>query len=301
MACVRYVTSRRLDVGFTRHFLAARHELFQGVAGIQHVGPLCRALFRSAGKPAGISRIPIIGQLLMTHERPTAARNFEPDPFDVQIGAMVIFHRAALLDHGAVVYDQLIQISNDSIWYGQLLAEQHAQKPPWDAGSNNEVTPPELFLDTAALVGHVQCILKPSLGMARRHFRLITRAQAEQGRFGPTPKVARSLAVAEVIQHPDNRWQILHAEVRADHRRQGIATILCDRIEAILETRLRPSGWLSEDAYKFWMARGCPFLKSYRQIDHLPRLWLSPKTLLTLRAIAETKLMMAETGGDKPN
>jgi ribosomal protein S18 acetylase RimI-like enzyme len=145
----------------------------------------------------------------MARERPIAARNYEPDPVDIQIGAMVIFHRAALLDHSAIVRDQLIQISNDSIWYGQLLAEQNARTPPWDAGSNNEVTQPELFLDAAALVGHVQSIL-----------------EAEQGRFGPTPKMARSLAVVEVIQHPDKRWQILHAEVRADHRHQGIATAL---------------------------------------------------------------------------
>ena len=91
----------------------------------------------------------------------------------------------------------------------------------------------------------------------------------------------------------DERWQVLHAEVSAGWRRQGLATMLYDSVEAILGTTLRPSGWLTEDAFQFWRARGCEFLVYYGQIEHLtPGLWISPKTLLNLKAIAETKLMI---------
>jgi hypothetical protein len=53
----------------------------------------------------------------MTHE-------YRPDPFEVQIGAMVIFHRAALLSHDAATHDQLIELSNDVHWYGRFLEQQ---------------------------------------------------------------------------------------------------------------------------------------------------------------------------------
>lgn len=51
------------------------------------------------------------------------------------------------------------------------------------------------------------------------------------------------------MQHPDERWQALHAEVSAEWRRRGLATILYDSVEAILGTILRPSGWLTEDVF----------------------------------------------------
>ena len=51
------------------------------------------------------------------------------------------------------------------------------------------------------------------------------------------------------------RWRVLHAEVSQEHRRQGLATLLYDRIETFLGVKLHPSGWLSEDAYQFWQKR----------------------------------------------
>src|SRR5262245_37413137 len=106
------------------------------------------------------------------------------------------------------------------------------------------------------------------------------------------PRLSGSLAVVDLVQHPDARWQVLHAEVAQTHRRQGIATMLYDRIEAVLGTKLGPSGWLSEDAYLFWKARGCRFLEDgYRQVDHLPGLWLSFKAIMTMRDIATASLM----------
>jgi hypothetical protein len=46
--------------------------------------------------------------------------------------------------------------------------------------------------------------------------------------------------------------------------------MLYDRIAVILGTPLRPSGWLSEDAYRFWRAGGEKFIDYYRQVEHLP-------------------------------
>ena len=228
----------------------------------------------------------------MTGQHSKRVQSYHPDPFEIQIGALVVLHRAALLSRDAATHDALIEIANDYRWYGQLLEQQSGKKAPWDRNSKNAVTPPELFLETADLIGHTQSIPRPSLGMDYRHFRLTARAEARNARFGPTPKMARSAAVVEVVQHPDERWQVLHAEVSAEWRRRGLATILYDSVEAILGTILCPSGWLTEDVFQFWRARRCEFLVSYRQVEHLPRLWISPKALLNLKAIAETKLML---------
>jgi hypothetical protein len=67
--------------------------------------------------------------------------------------------------------------------------------------------------------------------------------------------------------------------------------MLYDRIEAILGTKLGPSGWLSDDAYLFWKARACRFLEDgYRQVEQLPGLWLSVKAIMTLRDIAVARM-----------
>jgi hypothetical protein len=63
-------------------------------------------------------------------------------------------------------------------------------------------------------------------------------------------------------------WEVLHAEIGADCRGQGIATMLYGQIAAFLDTKLWPSGWLSDDGYRF------------RQMQ-----------LVTLKAVAEGKLM----------
>jgi hypothetical protein len=117
------------------------------------------------------------------------------------------------------------------------------------------------------------------------------RAEAAVSRLHPNPQEAGSLAVVEVIKHPDNRWQVLHVEVSNEHRRRGIATMLYDRVQFALRTTLYPSGWLSDDAYRFWHNRGCHFLQWYRQVDCFKGMWISPKALLTLRDIAVAKMM----------
>jgi hypothetical protein len=228
-------------------------------------------------------------------------RDYQPDPFELQIGSMVVFHRATLLHHDRATHDALIRVSNDYLWYGQYLEKLTGATPPWDPGARNETTPPELFpLETEGWVGHTQSIPKPSFGGVHRHFRLVRRADAHKGLFRPTPDMAHALAVVEVVQHPDERWQVLHAEVREDHRRRGIATMLYDRIEILLDTKLGPSGWLSENAYQFWQRRHPELVQWHRKHEHLPGLWVSPKTLLNLLVIAQAKLMQSVEGG-QPN
>jgi hypothetical protein len=112
----------------------------------------------------------------------------------------VVLHRAALLSQDAATHDALIEIANDYRWHGHSCSSgRAARQAPWDRNSKNDVTPPELFLETVDLIGHTQSIPRPSLGMDYRHFRLTARAEAKNARFGPTPKMVRSAAVVEVV------------------------------------------------------------------------------------------------------
>jgi hypothetical protein len=94
------------------------------------------------------------------------------------------------------------------------------------------------------------------------------------------------------IQRQGRKWN--RTEVEQKYHRRGIASMLYDSIQQVLGTTLYPSGWLSDDAFRFWERRGSKVLQYYRQMDHLGGLWISPKALLTLKGIAEAKLGEAE-------
>lgn len=226
---------------------------------------------------------------------------------------MVIYHRAALLLYDRTTRDKLMEVAEDFLWYGRYLQELSGAVPPWDPSARpdllppdllfletwdptarNQVTPPELFLRTDEWAGHTQSIHKPVFGGARRHFHL---APADEGSFRPTPALANAIAVVELLQHPDMRWRVLHAEVSQEHRRHGLATLLYSRIETFLGVKLHPSGWLSEDAYQFWQKRDAKAVQWHRPHPDLPSLWVGPRTLLTLLAVSRAKLMRdAEDG-----
>ena len=129
----------------------------------------------------------------------------------------------------------------------------------------------------------------------RHHFRLAH--PIDVGRFRPTPALANAIAVVELLQHPDMRWRVLHAEVNPEHHRQGLATLLYDRIETFLGVTLHPSSWLSEDGYQFWQKRDTKVVQWHRRHPDLPSLWVSPRTLLTLLAVSRAKLMRDAEGG----
>jgi hypothetical protein len=78
----------------------------------------------------------------MTGEHSKRAQSYHPDPFEIQIGALVVLHRAALLSQNATAHDALIEIANDYRWYGQLLEQQSGTKAPWHRNSKNDVAPP---------------------------------------------------------------------------------------------------------------------------------------------------------------
>ena len=226
----------------------------------------------------------------MRQGAPSQGQATKLDPFEVQIASLVILHRRDFLGHDEAALAELAGLSKDCLDYGRQL-EKLAEKPsPFAPNSKEEVTQAEVFLETEEFVGYTQSAPKPSIGTEIRHFRLTPRAEAERSQLGPTPEMARSLAVVSLIQHPRGAWEVLHAETRADRRRQGIATMLYDRIAAFLDTKLLPSGWLSEDAYRFWQKRNPEAVQWHRQLDHLPGLWLSPKQLITMKAVAGGKL-----------
>jgi ribosomal protein S18 acetylase RimI-like enzyme len=122
--------------------------------------------------------------------------------------------------------------------YAHLLEKLNGKTPPWDRRSKNAATPSETFFESDEWVGLTQCVPSPSIGVEQRHFRLTPRADAANSRLHPSPKEAGAIAVIDLVKHPDSRWQVLHAEVSPTHRRQGIATLLYDKVEAILDTRL---------------------------------------------------------------
>jgi ribosomal protein S18 acetylase RimI-like enzyme len=227
----------------------------------------------------------------MTHKHSPQTHDFAADPYEIEIGGYVIFHRAGLLPHDRADRQALIEAANDYFWYAHLLERLNGTKPPWDRSSKDEATPSEVFYENAEWVGLARSVPRPRIGIEQRHFRLTPRADAANSRLHPNPNEAGSLAVVEVIKHPSNRWQVLHAEVIPAYRRRGVATKLYDCIEGFLATKLGPSGWLSEDAHRYWRARGFKYIDYYRQVDHLPGMWLSPPTLMTLRNIAVARMM----------
>jgi hypothetical protein len=229
----------------------------------------------------------------MRQGEPVKGQDYKLNPFEVQIASLVILYRREFLGHDDATFAELVWLSNDYLDHGRQLEKLAGMPSPFDPHSKEEVTPAEVFFETDEFVGHTQSAPKPLIGMEIRYFRLTPRAEAERSQIAPRPEMARSVAVVSLIQHPRGAWEVLHAETRADHRRQGVATMLYDQIAAFLDTKLWPSGWLSEDAYQFWLERNPEAVQWHRQLDHLPGLWLSPKQLITLKAVAEGTLMSA--------
>ena len=233
----------------------------------------------------------------MTQSPQSHAGDYRPDPFALQITSLIIHRRAEFLAHSGCVFADLIELSADYDKYGKLLAELSGVPTPFDPNAKEVPTPVELFLETDEFVGYTQRVPRPSVGMEIRHFRLASRSEAGHTRLGPSPQMARSLAVIDLIQHPGLQWEVMHAEVGQQHRRQGIATMLYDRIEDVLQTTLRASGWLSLDAYRFWQQRDPSVVQWHLEVESLPGLWITPKQLLNLKAIAELKLMEGANEG----
>jgi len=241
-----------------------------------------------------------------------------PDPFDLQVNAMVLIHRATLLGYDKATHDLLLRLSEDYWSEGQYLAQLAGAVPPWDRGGacvdfrqlvldtwdpsiRSAVMPSTPFLETDEWVGLVQSTTKPLLGRMRHHFRLASHADAPRSRPRPSPAAARAGAVVELVQHADGRWQIAHAEVVQAHRRRGVLTMLYDRIEDFLNVGLRPSGWLTDDALWFWDKRQPDLIQAYSRHEEMPGLWLSPETRLDLLAVAMGKLLRRADESGPPN
>ena len=128
----------------------------------------------------------------MTHALPRRTPDLTADPYDIEIGGLVIFHRAGLLRHDDAARAALVEASNDYFWYAHLLEKLNDKTPPWDRGSKNEATPPEVFYETAEWIGHTQSVPNPSIGLEQRHFRLTPRADAANSRRHPDPNEAGS-------------------------------------------------------------------------------------------------------------
>lgn len=227
--------------------------------------------------------------------------DFLADPYDFQVAALMLIHRASFATMDKATHDQLFEVADEYHQFGEMLGRLTCQEPPWDSEAENAVTPSEVFMETPDLIGYTQSIPSPSIGMGHTHFRLSTHAEAASGQFAPTPEMSGARAVLDLVQHPDRRWQVLHVGVAAPFRRQGLATMLYNQAEEIMGIRIYPSGWLSEAAYAFWLKRNPELVGGHRRVDFLPGLWVSPLALLTLRTLLEAKAASAQKRHPPPS
>lgn len=228
--------------------------------------------------------------MLKTHLRNILGRDEEPDPFGMQIACEVIRRRGA--DQPISVKRRLAEAASDYAFHARQLIEARGLVSPFAADPDETGLPAEILLETEPHLLLGQRILKPQVGMEIRVFCL-------RPRNAPQPPamdmddgawLEGAQAFMELVQHPDGRWQVLYSAVDPAVRRQGIATRLYDCVEQVIGRELAPSGWLSDDAYRFWQNRGHWTLDAYRQIDHFNDLWLSFKAIVMLSAIARVSM-----------
>ena len=146
--------------------------------------------------------------------------------------------------HDRATHDALIQVANDYLWYGQYLEKLTGAAPPWDATASQRRDTPIAIPGDRGL-GRVHAVDSqaftwwgsPSLPS------LMSPRRCRQGSLSShTSHGSRRLPAVELVQRPDKRWQVLHAEVKQARRRQGIATMLYDRIETLLDTQAQALG-----------------------------------------------------------
>jgi hypothetical protein len=231
-------------------------------------------------------------------------RDYVPDPFNLQIGAMIVMHRARRLPHSAATVATLEDIAAGLMSEADSLIEESGEPSPFNPNSVEQLTPPEPFMETSEYIGHTQRLLKPTIGMEIRHFRLVPKEDTERSLTASDPNESGMDASVDLIQHHDTMWwQVLHAEVWWPIRRQGAATQMYDRIAEVLDCEMRTSGWLSDDAYRFWQKRGHFTMDWYRQPDHLGGLWINPKALLNLEWLARRRMerLLESVDASTPN
>jgi hypothetical protein len=232
--------------------------------------------------------------------RPAHVANYTPDPFALQISALIMARRAQCLDLPRPIVDKLMTYAGRVMQVAEYLEKIAGQPTPFDPSAAEIPTDPTVAFESGAWVCLTQRVIRPSIGLEIRHYRLVDRASADQSRLAGRSTLARAAAVLDLIQHTDGRWEVYHIDVGQRHSRQGLATLLYNKFQATESVELRPSGWLSDEARSFWAARNPDAVRFHVREDTFPGLWISPKQLLNLMSVCETLLMMDDQDG-KPN
>lgn len=209
--------------------------------------------------------------------------DYVPDPFALQITAFVLSRRAQSLDLMQVAREDVQRAGALLLTTSKLLASETGQGTPFNPESDEVPTESEVVLRTSGFVLLQQKIERPTIGMELRHYRLVEESDMAHSRTASTARDARSAAVFEVIQHPSLTWEVLQVDVLATRRREGLASLLYNWFEQDSGSALRPSGWLSDDAYALWLTRNPELIKWHRQDDMCGGLWASPKQLLNMQ------------------
>lgn len=228
--------------------------------------------------------------MLKTHMSAMLGREEDPDPFAMQIACKVIQRRAQLLAQPIRVRRRLAEAARDYAFHARQSIEARGLTSPFAAEPDETATPAEILIETEPHLLLGQRILKPEVGMEVRIFCLRPRSAPPPAATDSDAWLDGAQAFMELVQHPDGRWQVLHVAVDPAVRRHGVATRLYDCVEQVIDGKLTPSGWLSDDAYRFWLNRLHWTRDAYRQIDGFNTLWLSAKALLLLSAIERVKL-----------
>lgn len=214
--------------------------------------------------------------------------DYRPDACSLRISAAVLHRRAELTGLDPEVARDLIEYASD---FWALAASIDGRRPELAFGALPDDAPAEVFTgqDGLKCVAAGGCV--PSIGAGTQTFSVASVERPE------TP-----VASASLIRHPGGMWEVFHVEVAPSNRRGGLASLLYDRIETFLDVRLRPSGWLSEDAYAFWRRRDALAVAGHRRIEPFLNFWISPKQLLNLMIIdvAKIEALVAGAGVETP-
>lgn len=235
--------------------------------------------------------------------------DYRPDACSLRISAAVLHRRAELAGLDAEAATDLIGYASD---FWELAARIDGRRPDLALPdlaleAMSDEMGAEIFIAAEGLTCAVASGRLPSIGVETRTFRLVASelVASEVAAIEEPAAIERpgaSVASASLIRHASGAWEVLHAEVASGHRRKGLASLLYDRMDERLGVKIRPSGWLSEDAYAFWRRRDAFAVAAYRRIEPFLDLWISPKQLLNLMTIdlAKIEALVESAASDTP-
>lgn len=213
----------------------------------------------------------------------TDPADYTPTPFDLQISGFIVARRARCLELDPEARSALQETSARFFLAADTMLEVNPLPSTFNPGSSDEPGPQEIVFEDDGLVCIRQVVERPRIGTAIQHFRFVPEHRAADSRMAVPAREANSAAVMEIIRHPDRRWEVSHIDVVPEFRGQGLAALLYFQLWQLMGPMMRPSGWLSEDAYRYHGHTSPRHLEWYRKDPGGSGLWVSPKQMVHMR------------------